>query len=114
MYCQAAFREEASSYFLLKTEPSEYSFGDLIREAETVWDGVTNNLAPKNIRLIKPGDYCLIYHSGGERAVVEKARVTPAAYPEPKKADVKLAVVNIKAAGKLRKAVLLSEVMELS
>lgn len=101
------------SYFLLKTEPSEYSFEDLIREGETVWDGVTNNLALKTIRLMKPGDYCLIYHSGGERAVVGKARVTSAAYPDPKKADVKLAVVNIKAVGKLRKAVPLSELKDL-
>ncbi len=97
------------AYFLLKSEPSAYSFADLSLEGETVWDGVTNNLALKNIRLMRPGDSCFIYHSGDERAIVGIAKVVKSAYPNPKKRDEKLAVVNIKAVSKLKRPVSLSE-----
>ena len=96
------------AHFLLKTEPAAYSFDDLMLEGETVWDGVTNNLALKNLRLMKAGDDCLIYHSGDEKAIVGIATVARPGYPDPKKDDTKLTVVNIKASKKLRKPVTLS------
>ena len=96
------------AHFLLKTEPAAYSFDDLMLEGETVWDGVTNNLALKNLRLMKAGDDCLIYHSGDEKAIVGIATVVRPGYPDPKKDDTKLTVVNIKASKKLRKPVTLS------
>ncbi len=97
------------AFFLLKTEPSVYSFDDLAREGETVWDGVTNNLALKNIRLMQTGDSCFIYHSGDERAIVGIAKVIKSAYPDPKERDESLAVVKLKAVSKLKKPVSLSE-----
>jgi predicted RNA-binding protein with PUA-like domain len=60
---------------LLKTEPSEYSFADLQRDGKTLWDGVTNPAAVKNLRQMKPGDALVIYHTGKERAAVGLARV---------------------------------------
>ncbi len=97
------------SRFLLKTEPSVYSFEDLSREGEAVWDGVTNNLALKNLRSMEFGDECLIYHSGNKKAVVGIAKVSKSPYPDPRKRDEKLSVVSLKPVRKLKRPVLLSE-----
>lgn len=61
--------------FLLKTEPSEYSFADLQRDKSTVWDGVTNPVALKNLRGMNPGDQLVIYHTGDEKSAVGTATV---------------------------------------
>ncbi len=52
--------------YLLKTEPTVYSFSDLIEDGETLWDGVTNPAAVKHLREMKPGDGLVIYHTGDE------------------------------------------------
>lgn len=95
--------------FLLKTEPTVYSFDDLALEGETPWDGVTNNLALKTLRSMKAGDDCFIYHSGEERAIVGIAKVTRSGYPDPKKKDRKLTVVDIMAVSRLAKPVSLAK-----
>lgn len=98
-----------ASYWILKTEPSTYSFEDLEREkAAVVWDGVRNNLALKHLRQMRPGDEVLIYHTGNEKAAVGLARVASAPYPDPKAKDPKLVVVDIRAAGRLPQPVPLS------
>lgn len=97
-----------ASYWILKTEPSTYSFDDLEREKAAVWDGVRNNLALKHLRQMRPGDEVLIYHTGNEKAAVGLARVASAPYPDPKAKDPKLVVVDIKAAGRLPQPVPLS------
>lgn len=89
------------NYWILKTEPSSYSFDQLEREKTAVWDGVKNNLALKNIRQMTPGDRVLIYHTGNEKAVVGTAEVVSLPYPDPKKKDPKLVVVDLKATGRL-------------
>ena len=61
--------------YLLKTEPSTYSFDDLLREGETTWDGISNNQALLNLRNMKPGDELVIYHSGEGKAAVGTAKV---------------------------------------
>lgn len=61
--------------YLLKTEPSEYSFSDLERDRSTVWDGVSNPVALKNLRAMKPGDELVIYHTGDERSTAGTAAV---------------------------------------
>lgn len=81
--------------WLLKTEPSTYSWQDLVREKRTVWDGITNAAALIAIRQMKKGDEALIYHSGGERAIVGIAKIVKGAYQDPKKDDPKLAVVDV-------------------
>jgi len=65
--------------WLVKTEPSEYSFSDLLRDERTRWDGVANPLARKNLAAMARGDEVLVYHTGSEKAVVGTARVAAAA-----------------------------------
>ena len=77
-------------YYLLKTEPSEYSFAQLQRDKSTVWDGVTNPVALKNIRAMKPGDQLIIYHTGDERQAVGAASVVSVDSADPKKPVLKI------------------------
>ena len=89
------------NYWILKTEPSTYSFDQLEREKTAVWDGVKNNLTLKHLREMIPGDRVLIYHTGDEKAVVGMAEVVSVPYPDPKKKDPKLVVVDLRPAGRL-------------
>jgi predicted RNA-binding protein with PUA-like domain len=89
------------NYWLLKTEPSTYSFDRLAQEGRAVWDGVRNNLALLHLRAMKEGDRVLIYHSGAEKAVVGTARVVASAYPDPGQNDPKLVVVDVVADARL-------------
>jgi predicted RNA-binding protein with PUA-like domain len=98
------------NYWLLKTEPEAYSYEDLARDGETVWDGVTNNLALKFLRQMKKGDQALIYHTGGEKSVVGVADITRDPYPDPAAGDEKLVVVDVRPARKLPRPVPLSEI----
>jgi len=98
------------SYWILKTEPSTYSFDDLVGEGNAVWDGVKNPVALKNLRAMVPGDEVMIYHTGDEKAVVGLARVTKAAYPDPKKKDPKLVVVQLEAGHRLAAPVTLATI----
>ncbi len=97
-------------YWLLKTEPSDYSYADLSRDGKTVWDGVSNNLALKHLRNMKAGDLAFLYHTGKERALVGIADVISDPYPDPKKNDPKLAVVDVKAREQLPQSVSLADV----
>jgi predicted RNA-binding protein with PUA-like domain len=96
--------------WLFKTEPSAYSFQQLQQDKKTVWDGVKNNLALKNLKEIKQGDSILIYHTGDEKAVVGIARALSGGYPDPNKKDPKLLVVDIEAVKALPRPVTLAEV----
>jgi len=96
--------------WLLKTEPSTYSYDDLERDQKTVWDGVSNNLALKHIRQAQKGDLALIYHTGEEKAIVGIAEVASAPYADPKQNDPKLAVFELKPKRRLSRAVTLAEV----
>lgn len=71
--------------FLLKTEPSEYSFNDLVRDKRTTWTGVTNPGALITLRSIKKGDELLIYHTGDEKAIVGLAKALTNAFEDPAK-----------------------------
>lgn len=83
--------------WLLKTEPSTYSWQDLVRDRRTTWDGVRNAAALIAIRQMKAGDEAIIYHSGGEKAVVGIAKIVKGAYADPNGGDPKLAVVDVAA-----------------
>lgn len=98
------------AYWILKTEPSTYSFSDLVREHTTVWDGVANAQALINIRSMQPGDEVLIYHSGDERAIVGFARIVNEAYPDPKLDDPKRVVVDVEAGRPLQQPIPLSTI----
>lgn len=96
--------------WLFKTEPTAYAFQQLQKDKRTVWDGVKNNLALKNLKDIEKGDEILIYHTGDEKAVVGVARAVTGAYPDPGKRDPKLLVVDIEAMKPLPRPVTLAEV----
>ena len=100
--------------WLLKTEPSTYSYDDLERERRAAWDGVTNPVALKNLRAMKEGDAALIYHTGAEKAVVGTALVVREAYPDPKVKDPRRVVVDLTPAGRLARPVTLAELKELA
>jgi predicted RNA-binding protein with PUA-like domain len=91
--------------YLLKTEPTVYSFSDLQREGATVWDGVTNPVAVKNLRGMKPGDQLVIYHTGDEKSAVGTATVVSVDATDPRIPQVK-----IKVGKPLAKPVTLAEV----
>lgn len=97
------------AYWLLKTEPDCYNWGDLTRDKKTVWDGVANALALKHIRSMKKGDQAVIYHTGKERQAVGLATIVSEPYPDPKEDDEKLAVVDIKIDKPLDQPVTLSD-----
>ncbi len=96
--------------YLLKTEPSVFSFDDLMKEKKSVWDGVSNNLALKHIRSMSKGDLAFIYHTGEEKQIVGIAKIVSAPYPDPKLKDPKLVVVEIQAMQKLKNPVALSAI----
>ena len=81
------------TYYLAKTEPSTYSIGDLEREKQTTWDGVTNPQAVRAILSMRPNDRMFLYHSGGESAVVGLAKLVSAGRPDPK--NPKSAVADV-------------------
>jgi predicted RNA-binding protein with PUA-like domain len=91
--------------YLLKTEPTVYSFADLQREQTTVWDGVTNPVALKNMRGIKPGDKLVIYHTGDEKSAVGTATALSLGSSEDKDPQLK-----IKAGKPIAKPVTLAEI----
>jgi len=78
--------------YLLKTEPSEYSFADLERDKQTIWDGVSNPVALKNLREMKPGDRLIIYETGDHKSAVGTAEVVSVDPSDPKNPKVKIKV----------------------
>jgi len=83
------------AHWLVKTEPSTYSYDDLARQGRAVWDGVANAVALKHLRAMAPGDDVLVYHTGDVKAAVGLARVVSAPYPDPKAGDARLVVVDL-------------------
>jgi predicted RNA-binding protein with PUA-like domain len=94
-----------TSHYLLKTEPSEYSFADLARDKETVWDGVSNPVAVRNLRGMNAGDKLIIYETGDMKSAIGAATVLSV-----QGADGKEPRVKIKAAKPLPRAVSLAEI----
>lgn len=91
--------------YLLKTEPSEYSFADLQRDRETTWDGVSNPVAVRNLHAMSPGDLLVIYETGNVKSAVGTASVVSVQASDDKEPRVK-----IKAAKPVPKAVSLAEI----
>ena len=94
-----------SSNYLLKTEPSEYSFADLQRDKVTVWDGVSNPTAVKNLREMQPGARLIIYETGDRKSAVGSATVVSVDGSDPKNPAVK-----IKAGKPLAKPITLEQI----
>ena len=82
--------------WLLKTEPTAYSWPQLERDGRAVWDGVKNALALGHLAAVEEGDEALVYHTGDEKAAVGIAQVVRGAYPDPKQKDPRLVVVDLR------------------
>ncbi|MGH7741575.1 MAG: EVE domain-containing protein [Candidatus Eiseniibacteriota bacterium] len=91
--------------FLFKTEPSQYAFGDLVRDGKTVWSGIKNPTALIHLRSVRKGDTVVIYHSGKDRAAVGLASAASDPYADPELGDPRLVVVDLKPARPFKRAV---------
>ncbi len=98
------------AYFLAKTDAEEYSIEQFERDRTTVWDGIRNPTALRAIRSMQPGDEVLIYHSGGQAAIVGLAKVTSQPRPDPN--DDKSWVVDMAFVRRLGEPVTLREIKE--
>ncbi|MBI3842520.1 MAG: EVE domain-containing protein [Thaumarchaeota archaeon] len=98
------------NYWLVKQEPSTYSYDKLEKEKRTIWDGVHNNLALKHLRSMKKGDQALFYHTGDEKQAVGIIEIISNPYPNPKEPDKRFVVVDVKAVQRLRRPVTLDEI----
>lgn len=98
------------NYWLVKQEPSTYSFDDFQKENKTDWTGVRNYMARNFLRDMKKGENVLFYHSGDEKAVVGFATVSKAAFPDPTADDDAWVAVELKAGKKFKRPVPLSEI----
>ena len=96
--------------FLMKTEPSSYSFAKLQHDKRAVWDGVSNPVALKHLATIRKGDTVVVYHTGEERQAVGLAIAASDAYPDPMLKDPKRPVVDLAADRPLPKPVTLAQV----
>jgi predicted RNA-binding protein with PUA-like domain len=96
--------------FLVKTEPSSYSFASLQRDRRTVWDGVSNPVALKHLATIRKGDTVVVYHTGDEKQAVGLAVAASDAYPDPKLGDPRRVVVDLAADRPLPQPVTLAQV----
>jgi len=96
--------------WLVKTEPTAYSYADLAKAKRAVWDGVKNTMALRNLRAMKLGARVFVYHTGDEKAVVGVAEVVREAYMDPKGSFPSQVVVDLQAVGPLRRPVALAEI----
>lgn len=87
--------EHIRTFWLLKTEPSDYSFEQLEHDVSTVWDGVGNNTALMHMREVREGDMAFIYHTGNERSIVGVAKVRSDPYPDPEGDDPRRVVFDV-------------------
>lgn len=100
------------AYWLLKSEPEEYSYADLEQERRVVWDGVKNPLALRHLRTMQPSDLAFFYHSGKQRQVVGIVEVMTLPYPDPALDDPRRVVVDIQAGRSLTTPVTLSQIKQ--
>ena len=97
-------------YWLVKSEPSVYSFESFLKEKETRWDGIRNYAARLHLRNMKKGDEVLFYHSNEGLAIVGIAKVTRTAYPDPTAKEGDWSAVDLKAIRKLKSPVSLDSI----
>jgi|SRR5687768_17536843 predicted RNA-binding protein with PUA-like domain len=101
------------NYWLLVTDPDEYSYRRLEFDTRTVWDGVAEYASLKNLRDIDDGEEVLIFHTGDEMAVVGIARVTSDPYPNPRETDASMMVVDVEPVERLDPPVPLQDFQDL-
>ena len=100
----------SARYWLIKSEPAAFGWDDLVREGETLWDGVRNHRAAMNLRAMKVGEKAFFYHSVTGKEIVGVAEISEAGLTDPKDPDGKWAAVRIRPAGALERPVTLAEI----
>ena len=101
-------------FWLLKSEPSTWSWDDQVREKTTMWDGVRNYQARNNLIKIKKGDLCFFYHSVSEKSIIGIVEVVKESYPDPTDKSGKFVVVDVKTKSKIKKAISLEMIKKTS
>ena len=92
-------------FWLLKSEPSTWSWNDQVKEKTTMWDGVRNYQARNNLIKMKKGDLCFFYHSISEKSIVGIVEVVKESYPDPTDNSGKFVVVDVKTKSKIKQAI---------
>jgi len=98
------------NYWLIKSEPTTYSWEDFVKKGKDHWDGVRNYQARNNLKAMKKGDLALFYHSVNEKCVVGIAKVVTEHYPDPTINDDRWVVVDFMPVEKLKRTVTLDEI----
>ncbi len=98
------------AHWLIKSEPSAYSWDQLVKDKRTSWTGVRNPQASANLKAMKAGDQCFFYHSGEGKEIVGIAEVVKAAYPDPTDKTGKAVTVDVKAVGPVKQPVTLAAI----
>ena len=99
-------------YWLLKSEPSAWSWENQVKEGASMWDGVRNYQARNNLKEMKKNDLCFFYHSVTERSIVGIVKVVKEYYPDPTDKTDRFVVVDVKAIKKLKNPVSLDQIKE--
>jgi predicted RNA-binding protein with PUA-like domain len=98
------------AYWLIKSEPSAYSWDQFVKDKRTAWTGVRNAQAALNLKAMKPGDRCFFYHSNEGKEIVGIAEVTKAAYLDPTDKAAKFVAVDVAPVGPVKQAVTLAAI----
>ena len=98
------------AYWLLKSEPTAYSWAQFVKDKRTSWTGVRNPQAALNLKAMKPGDRCFFYHSNEGKEIVGIAEVVKSAYPDPTDKAGKAVTVDVKAVGPVKQPVTLAAI----
>ena len=98
------------AYWLLKSEPSAYSWDQMVADKKTGWSGVRNHQAAANLRSMKPGDECFFYHSNEGKEVVGVVKVTKPYHPDPTDETQRFGMVEVAAVKPLKKSVTLADI----
>lgn len=99
-----------ANFWLIKSDPDDYSFDNLLKDTTTSWDGVSNNQAQIYLRSMKKGDQVLVYHTGKEKAIVGIGEVVGDPRPDPKQNNPRFQMVELRGKRKLGHAVFLSAI----
>lgn len=102
--------EHVQGFYLLKTEPDDYSWDDLDRDGSTVWSGVKNYTAQKHVRDVRENDLAFLYHTGKERRIVGVVRVSSDAYPDPDEETGDVYAFDVEPLERFERPVPLSEI----
>ena len=103
-----------TKYWLLKSEPSTWSWNDQVKADVDMWDGVRNYQARNNLMKMKMKDLCFFYHSVSEKQIIGIVEVVKEHYPDPTDKTGRFVVINIKAKKKLKKPVSLEKIKSTS